>query len=131
MYEQFPCSLDGELVDKEQSYGWLKFRDIKGEIGSTVVAAQDQALSTNYFKKILREDIKSKCRLCKNTKSTDHLTGVCPILTQNDYIIRHGKICTHLHHSICRKLGIETTENWYKHVLKAVCEHAGVTVLWN
>jgi hypothetical protein len=26
-------------------------------------------------------------------------------------IIRHDKVCTHLHYSICKKLGIETTEN--------------------
>jgi hypothetical protein len=37
-------------VDNEQSNRWLKFVDIKGETESTVVAAQDQALSTNYFK---------------------------------------------------------------------------------
>jgi hypothetical protein len=28
------------LVDKEQSYRWLRFGDIKGETGSTVVAAE-------------------------------------------------------------------------------------------
>jgi hypothetical protein len=39
------------LVDKEQSYRWLKFGDIKGDTESTAVAAQDQALSTNCFKK--------------------------------------------------------------------------------
>jgi hypothetical protein len=37
---------------------WLKFGDIKGETESTIVAAQDQAISTNYFKrKILKEKI--------------------------------------------------------------------------
>jgi hypothetical protein len=44
-----PRSLDEKLVDKEQSYQWLKFGDIKGETESTTVAAQDQAVSTNYF----------------------------------------------------------------------------------
>jgi hypothetical protein len=38
-------------MDKEQSYRWLKLGDIKGETESTVVAAQDLASSTNYFKK--------------------------------------------------------------------------------
>jgi len=37
-------------MDKEQSYRWLKFGDIKGETGSRVMAAQDQPLSTNCFK---------------------------------------------------------------------------------
>jgi hypothetical protein len=38
-------------VDKEQSYRWLKFGDIKGETESITVANQDQAISTNNFKR--------------------------------------------------------------------------------
>ena len=57
------------MVDIEQSYRWLKFGDIKGETGSTIVAAQDQEFSTNYFKnKILKEEIDSKWWLCNNMK---------------------------------------------------------------
>jgi len=53
-------------VDNEQSYRWLKFGDMTEETESTVVAAQDQAISTNYFEnKILKEAIDSKCQLCK------------------------------------------------------------------
>jgi hypothetical protein len=37
--------------------------NIKGETVSTIVAAQDQAISTNYLRnKILKEEIESKCR---------------------------------------------------------------------
>ena len=74
MYGQLPRNLDEKLVDIEQSYGWLKSGDIKGEKG------QDQSLSTNSFKnKILKEEIESKCRLCKQHEETiDHLTSECP-----------------------------------------------------
>ena len=48
MHGQLPRHLDGKLVDIEQSYRWLKSGDIKGETESTVVAAQDQAIGTNY-----------------------------------------------------------------------------------
>jgi hypothetical protein len=41
MHGKFPRSLDEKLMDKEQSYLWLKFGDIKGETESTVVAAQN------------------------------------------------------------------------------------------
>ena len=63
-------------MDNEQSYQWLKFGDIRGETESTIVAPQDQAVSTNYFKnKILKEEIDSKCQLCKQHEETiDHLT---------------------------------------------------------
>jgi hypothetical protein len=62
----------------------LKFGDIKGETESTIVAAQDQALSKNCFKeKILKEGIESKWQLCKEYKeTTDHLTSGCPILAK-------------------------------------------------
>jgi hypothetical protein len=50
MHGQFPRRLDEKLVDKEQSYRWLKFGDIKGETENTIVAAQDQAISTNYLR---------------------------------------------------------------------------------
>jgi hypothetical protein len=41
------------------------------------VAAQDQAIGTNYFKnKNLKDDIDSKCRLCKeHDDAIDHLTA--------------------------------------------------------
>ena len=47
MHGQLPHNLDEKLVDIEQSYRWLKSGDIKGETESTMVAAQDQAISTN------------------------------------------------------------------------------------
>jgi 5-methylcytosine-specific restriction endonuclease McrA len=76
MHGQFPRILDEKLVDKKQSYRWLKFGDLKGETESTIVEAQDQAISTNYFKrKVLKEGIESRCRICKEYEETiDHLT---------------------------------------------------------
>jgi hypothetical protein len=41
------------------------------------------------------------------------------------------RVCTHLRYSICKTLGIETTENWYSHTPKSVCQHEDITVLWN
>ena len=85
MERQLPCNLDEKLVNIEQSYRWLKSGDIKGETESIIVAAQEQAISTNYFKnKIFKEETESKCRLCKQHEETiDHLTSGCPILAKN------------------------------------------------
>jgi hypothetical protein len=70
------------------------------------VVAQDQAISTNYFKnKILKEETESKCRLCKqHEETTDHLTSGCPILAKNEYLMRQDKFCAHLHYSICKAI---------------------------
>ena len=76
------------------------------------MAAQDQAISANYFKnKILKEEIESKCRLCKQHEETiDHLTSGCPVLVKNEYLMIHDKVCTHLRYSVCKALDIETTD---------------------
>ena len=80
----------------------------------TIVVAQDQAISTNYFKnKILKEETESKFRLCKLHEETiDHSTSECPILVKNEYLLRHHEVSTHLHYSIRRALGTETTDKW-------------------
>ena len=107
----------------------------KGETESTIVAAQEQAISTNYFKnKILKEETESKYRLCNQHEETiDHLTSGCPILAMKEYLMSHDKGCTHLHYSICKALGIETTEKWYihTHMPKPVYDEGDVTVSWN
>jgi len=125
--------IEEKLVDTEQSYRWLKSGDIKGKTDSTIVAAQDQAISTNYFKNsILKEEIESKCRLCKQHEETiDRLTSGCLILAKNEYLMRHDIVCTHFHYSIYKALGIETTDKWYTHMHKPVYEEGDVTMLWN
>jgi len=97
------------------------------------VTAQDQAINTDSFKnKILKEEIDSKCRFCKqHEESFDHLTSGCSILAKNEYLMKHDKVCAHLHYSICKALGIEMTDKWYTHMPKPVYEEETVTVLWN
>jgi hypothetical protein len=72
MHGQFPRSLDDMLVAREQTYRWLIFGDIKGETESLTVAAQDQELGTNYFKRIvLEEETESKYRLCEGYENPE------------------------------------------------------------
>jgi len=96
----FPRNLDEKQVGNEQSYQQLTFGDIKGVTESTTVAAQDQAICTNYLKnKILKEKIVSKCQLCKQHKETIvHLTSGCPILANNEYFMIHNKVRAHMHY---------------------------------
>jgi hypothetical protein len=128
---QLSSNLEEKLVEIEQSYRSLKSGDIKGEAESTIVAVQDQSISKNYFKyKLLKEETESKCRLCKQHEETiDHLTSGCPILSKNEYLMRKDKFCTHLHYSIHKASGFETTDKWYTHMPKPVYEEGDVTVL--
>jgi hypothetical protein len=60
------------------------------------MAAQDQILNTNRFKKILKE-IRSKYRVFKEYEDTaDHLTSGCPILARMN--TSQGMIkCAHIY----------------------------------
>jgi len=84
--------------------------------------AQDPAMSTNYFKSnILKEEIYSKSPLCQQHEETmDYLTAGCPILANNEYLIRHNKVGAHVHYSICKAPGNEMTDKWYTHTPKPV-----------
>jgi hypothetical protein len=95
------------------------------------VAAQVQALSTNFFrKKIPKEETESKCWLCKEYEETiDHLTSECLSLAKNEHIIGHDKACTHVHYSLHKELDIDTAENLYSNIPKALCEDEDITVL--
>jgi hypothetical protein len=56
------------------------------------MAAQDQIISTNYFKKNTPKQIEGRYRLCKEYEETiDHLISGCPTVAKNEYIIRHDK----------------------------------------
>jgi len=65
-----------------------------GETESTIVAAQDEAINTNYFKNtILKEETDSKYQLCTQHKETiDHLNSGCPFWQENTYFMRHDKV---------------------------------------
>jgi hypothetical protein len=133
MHGLLPRNLDEKPMDIEQSYRKLNSGYVKGETESTIVAAQNQATSTNYFKnKTLKEDIESKCRLCKQHEETvDHLNSGWTILAKNEYLMRYDKFCENFHYSICKTLATETTDKWYTHMPKPVYEEEDVTVLWN
>jgi hypothetical protein len=123
MHRQLPCNVDEKLVDTEHSYRWLKYRDIKGETESTIVAAGDQAINTNYFKnKILKEENENECRKCKQyEENIDHLISWFSILAKNQYLMRHEKVCIHLHYSIFKALGIEMTNGIHTHTHPSQC----------
>ncbi|CAG9770529.1 unnamed protein product [Ceutorhynchus assimilis] len=87
MHDQNKRETNTEQVDRERTFRWLHNGTLKGETESIIVAfvaAQDQAISTNYIKnKIHRQKINPKCRLCKEYDETiKHITTGCPVLAK-------------------------------------------------
>jgi hypothetical protein len=63
---------------------------------------------------MMMKETESKCRLCKQLEETiDPIISGFPILAKSEYSMRRGKVCAHLHYSICKALGIEMTYKRY------------------
>ena len=66
MHSQFIRSVDRQLISEEDTFVWLSKKDKKGETGSKITTAQDQALQTKFHAtKILQTGTDCKCRLCQ------------------------------------------------------------------
>ena len=60
-----------DVRDEENSWNWLKNGYLKKETEGTILAAQDQALRTNWIKSnVDEENISSKCRMCGEREET-------------------------------------------------------------
>jgi hypothetical protein len=83
--------------------------DLRAEIESEIVAAQDQALQTKYYAtEIMNTGTDSKCRLCQQfDERTDHIISTCPILTKEQYIKRHDRVSAQLPFNICKERGVQ------------------------
>ena len=110
----FPTELDQPYIDKAASLKWLR----KGRLGfdneKIILAAQDQGLMTNGFKKMAGLSNNDQCRFCHTAvESTSHLVSACQTMLGNGhYTARHNKVCIYLHWTICKENQIETQAVW-------------------
>ena len=76
-----------DVKNGESSWEWLRSGDLKREMESLLVAAQDQALNTNSVKKeIYHTTATNKCRLCnERVENVDHVVAGCKMLAQKEY----------------------------------------------
>jgi len=74
MHEQFPRSLDKKLVDKKQSYRWLKLEALSEiqKVNQWRLRIRHSA-QTTLSKRKVKQEIVSKYRPCKeHEETTDH-----------------------------------------------------------
>ena len=120
-------------ADVEETWSWLHQQDLKKETEGLIIAAQDQALRTNYIKfRIDKTATSPMCRLCHNKNETiDHVLSGCPKLSQAEYKSRHDNVAAAIHWSMCRKYQIECKDKWYEHRAEKVAENDKVKLLWD
>jgi len=112
---------------------WLKTAGLKSKTEGFIIAAQDQAIKTNYYgNKILKDGTDPMCRICGQFQETiDHIVAGCPELSKNEYLHRHNKAATHVHWNICKEFNIKTKSIWYEHEPQTVSEKDDITILWD
>ena len=133
MHGQFPRQMMG-IADPLTSWNWLTQQDLKKETEGLLIAAQDQALRTNYVKHMIDKTPGSSplCRLCRNHYETiDHILNGCPKLSQTEYKCRHDKVAAALHWSLCKEYGFPRSKRWYEHRAEKVLENGQVKILWD
>jgi len=65
----------------------------------------------------------------KQKVNANYVKNINKLLTTQHHMSHFGKVCTHLHYSVCKKLGTESAEYKYTHIHKAACEHEDITIL--
>ena len=111
---KFPQELEKPYIDKKTSLSWLRNGRLGFDGERVIVAAQDQGLVTNGFKKMAGLSNNDKCRFCKDAvESPSHLMSACStLLGEGHYTARHNRVCSYLHWKICKAYGIETKQVW-------------------
>ena len=93
-------------VCTKSQWSWLLNGNVKKEMEATVLAAQEQALSTNAIKaNIFRMLCSPKCRLCGCADETvDHLVSSCSYLVQREYKGRHDAVASLVHWRLAKEV---------------------------
>ena len=109
MHGQYIRNMDRQLISEEGTLLWLSKGDLKAETEGEIVAAQDQALNTKYYAKIiLHTETDNKCRLYQQHDETmDHIVSACPILAKEEYVKWHDKVSAQIHFNICKEIGVQ------------------------
>ena len=109
--------LSQEYIDKEGSLDWIKRGALHYDQERMIMAAQDQGLMTNAFKKMAGLSTDNRCRFCHTeVESVSHLTSSCKVLMGDGYYTsRHDNVCKYLHWTICKKLNIKCCSKSWEH----------------
>ena len=105
-----------DVRDEDNSWNWLKngylLKETEG--GWTILAAQDQALRTNWIKSNVDEgNVSSECRICRERKETiTRIVSECQKLAQRKYKSwRHDQVAAVIHWYLCKKLDSSATKS--------------------
>ena len=131
LHEKFVSDTQ-EVMDAE-IWAWMRKGYLKKETEGMIIAAQDQALRTNWIKKnIDKQNISEKCRMCgQRDESVSHIVAECSKLAQTEYKARHDNVARIIHLELCQNRKLIDEKKWYNHKPESVYEDEKVKILWD
>ena len=67
--------------------------------------------------------------MCKKGESVQYFVSGCETLSQREYKRRHDNVAKKVHWDLCKKNGLEHTENWYEHIPEGAVKNEEVKVV--
>ena len=106
---------------------------MKIDTEALLCAAQEQAIRANCVKHHINKTSESPfCILYgKKCGSVQRLVSECEKLAKKECKRRHDNVAKKVHWDLCKKHGLEHTENWHEHVPEGVVENEEVKALWD
>ena len=124
----------GLLLERSvQSFAWLGKAHLNPVTEALIMAAQDQALCTNWLKHHIWRTIPSDhCRRCGQfAESVEHIVAGCPVLAQTVYLNRHNAVASAIHWSLCNSCGFLRCDSWWQHHPEPVLENERHKLLYD
>jgi len=115
------------------SFRWLcnAYLDLVTE--SLLIAAQDQALNTNWMSCHIHCTVSSDlCRRCKMYPETiEHIVAGCPAIAQTVYLDRHNAVTSAVHWCLCGICGFSRSPHWWQHQPQPVLDKEDYKLLYD
>ena len=120
-------------ISHDKTWTWLRKGNFKRETEYLLIAAQNNAIRTNYIKaRIDKTRQNSKCRLCGDRdKTINHIISECSKLAPKEYKTRHDWVGKVIHWEMCKKFKFNHTNKWYMHNPGPFLENNSNKLLWN
>ena len=107
------------------TWAWLKNGNFKRETESPLIAAQNNAIRTNYVKAwIDKTQQNSRYGFCDyRDEKINYIIRECSKLAQNEYKTRHDWVRKVINSELYKKFRFNHTYKWYMHNLESVLEN--------
>ena len=127
LHGQFHEIIEHSFLDKKATFEWMKSAGLKGGTEATIVAIQEQAITTRYIKKYIHKTKNSNtCRMSNTMPETiSHVISGCTTLAATSYLKRHNSVAKIIHLELTKKFNlieVKQTLKWCNYTPEKVIE---------